>query len=499
MRIIRWWHGWSQCRPNLAALGLGALSALALPPLFVLPTLLIALPGLLALTEGQSFRRAFRLGVAFAIGHHLLGLYWITEAILFEVARFWWLLPLAVPALSVVLSPFIALPVAVAARLPSGLARVLVLAGGWTLAGIAQQFVATGVPWNPLGSVWAIPGAVGDVALQPAALFSVHGLTLLTVLLASLPSLGSSAWAAGAALLTLWLSWGADRLAEPAAPASGLIAVLVQGNVVQGQKANRAAYLENFNRHLKLTETGVAEAMGKPTLVIWPETASPFLIDRDAAARAAVAEAAQGPAMVGSIRIDADGQPRNSLMAVYGPGPVAGLYDKWHLVPFGEYVPDWLPLPVKILPGQGLAKGSGPETISFGGLPPAGLLICYEAIFPGQVVDEANRPDMLVNITNDSWFGNSTGPRQHLAAVRLRAVEEGLPLMRAANTGITAGFDAHGRELGRLNMGEQGVLLVPVPGPLPPTLFARLGLWWPTGLALLTLLAGWGLARKGRY
>jgi apolipoprotein N-acyltransferase len=124
------------------------------------------------------------------------------------------------------------------------------------------------------------------------------------------------------------------------------------------------------------------------------------------------------------------------------------------------------------------------------GVPPAGALICYEAIFPGFVVNEADRPDWMVNITNDAWFGNSSGPRQHLAAVRMRAVEEGLPLMRAANTGITAGFDARGRELGRLGMGEQGVLLIKLPGKLPPTLFSRFGLWIPLGLAVVATLAG---------
>ena len=125
-------------------------------------------------------------------------------------------------------------------------------------------------------------------------------------------------------------------------------------------------------------------------------------------------------------------------------------------MPFGEYQPGWFPLPIQVVPGGGFAGGPGPATLHVPGLPPFGPLICYEAIFPGQVVDEADRPDWLVNVTNDAWFGNSSGPRQHLAAARMRAVEEGLPLMRAANTGITAGFDAFGHELGRLGMGRPG-------------------------------------------
>src|SRR5262249_31572203 len=159
--------------------------------------------------------------------------------------------------------------------------------------------------------------------------------------------------------------------------------------------------------------------------------------------------------------------------------PPVAIYDKWHLVPFGEYQPSWMPLPIQVVPGGGFASGPGPRTLHAPGIPPAGALICYEAIFPGQVVDETDRPDWMVNVTNDAWFGNSTGPRQHLAAARVRAVEEGLPLLRAANTGITAAFDAFGREQGRIGMGQSGTLLVNLPGKLTPTPFARAGLVIP--------------------
>ncbi len=170
------------------------------------------------------------------------------------------------------------------------------------------------------------------------------------------------------------------------------------------------------------------------------------------------------PTLVGSVRFDERQRPRNSLFAVIDGGAIGGVYDKWHLVPFGEYVPDWLPLPIMVVPGGGFASGPGPRTLQVPGLPPFGALICYEAIFPGQVVERDNRPAWLVNVTNDAWFGNSTGPRQHLAAARMRAVEEGLPLLRAANTGISAAFDARGRELGRLDMQQTGTLAVALPG-----------------------------------
>ena len=478
-------------RAAVAACALGVLSALALPPLHLLPVLLLSVPGLLALIGSSArAREAGWRGFCFGFGHHVVGLYWITEAILIEAARFWWLVPLAVPALAAVLALFIALPCALAWWARAGWRRVAVLAGAWVLADIARQFVGSGFPWNPWGSVWALPGPAGDVALQPAAWVGVHGLTLATLLLAATPALGRRAMAAGACGLLLWGAAGAARLwlAVPSAP-SGLAVVLVQGNVPEGRKWDRAFVMDTFERYLALTRAGVARA-GGDAVVVWPETASPFLLAQDAAARDAIVAAAQGPALVGSVRFDAGERPRNSLVALTADGAVAATYDKWHLVPFGEYQPGWFPLPIQVVPGSGFAAGPGARTLHVPGLPPVGPLICYEAIFPAQGTDAADRPDWLVNVTNDAWFGNSAGPRQHLAAARMRAVETGLPLLRAANTGITAGFDAFGHELGRLAMGEAGVLVLALPGRLPPPPFARLGLAVPLGLAAAVLLAG---------
>jgi apolipoprotein N-acyltransferase len=246
-----------------------------------------------------------------------------------------------------------------------------------------------------------------------------------------------------------------------------------------------------FESYFSLSEQARKQAGDGPAVVIWPETAFPGLLEIDERARQAIEQATGGaPALVGSVRFDERQRPRNSLFAVIDGGAIGGVYDKWHLVPFGEYVPDWLPMPIMVVPGGGFASGPGPRTLHIPGLPPFGALICYEAIFPGQIVDRSDRPAWLVNVTNDAWFGNSTGPRQHLAAARMRAVEEGLPLLRAANTGISAAFDAHGRELGRLNMQQTGTLTVALPAPLPETLFARLGLWLPGIAATVALGAG---------
>ncbi len=479
-------------RADLAALVLGSLSAAALPPLHALPVLCVGIPGLLALLDGtRGIRQAARRGWWFGFGFHLVGLYWITEAILIEAARFWWFVPLAVPALSAVLALFIASAAALARIAPSGWPRIFALAGSWVLADIARQYVATGFPWNPLGSVWAIPGLAGTVMLQPLAWIGGPGLTMLTLLGSAAPCFGRIGRVGCGVLLAAWILFGVVRLQTPDEDTRPTKIVLVQGNVAQGQKWDRALVMSIFDRYLALTRQGVAEAGPALAAVVWPETASPFLLQQDAAARAEIARASHGvPALVGSVRFDRNDHPRNSLVAIEPDGSIGGIYDKWHLVPFGEFQPGWFPLPIQVVPGGGFAGGPGPETLRLPGLPPVGPLICYEAVYPGEMVNERERPAWLVNITNDAWFGYSAGPRQHLAAARMRAVEEGLPLMRAANTGITAGFDAHGRELGRMPMGIPGVLVLRLPSPLPPTPFGRWGLLIPLALATAVLAVG---------
>ncbi|HET6183776.1 MAG TPA: apolipoprotein N-acyltransferase [Acetobacteraceae bacterium] len=487
-----WLAGLRGGRADLTAWAAGLLAALALPPIFLLPALLLAVPVLLVLVgSAPSLAVALRRGWWFGLGVNLVGLYWITDAIMVEAARFWWFIPIAVPALAAVLALFIAFAAGMAWLARPGWPRVAALASAWVLGDLARQFIATGFPWNLWGSVWEFPGRAGDVMIQPAALVSIHGLTLATLALAALPLLGWRFRLAGVALLAAWAGFGIHRLAAASAPAPNLTAVLVQGDILEGQKWSPALAQAIFARYLDLTREGVREAGPGPKLVIWPETASPYLIERDPVARQMIAHAAgDATSLIGAVRFDPRGRPRNSLFALGPTGAIEDVYDKWHLVPFGEYQPGWFPLPVQIVPGDGFAAGPGPETMHVAGLPAIGPLICYEAIFPGQVADEADRPALLVNITNDAWFGNSTGPHQHLAAARMRAVEEGLPLLRAANTGISAAFDGYGHQLARLGLGRAGTLIVRVPGPLPATPFARFGLWIPLTFALIGLGAG---------
>ena len=482
--------GW---RADVALLGAGALAALALPPVHAVPVLLYCIPYLLrAIAASDRPRQAFRRGWWFGFGLNLIGLYWITEAILVEAAKFWWLVPLAVPALAVVMAVFVGAAAAVCRLAPSGWRRVFTLAGAWTLSDMARQFVATGFPWNPIGSVWAIPGWTGDAMIQPAAWVGVHGLTLMTLILVAVPILSQRWRAAGLACFALWAGGGLLRTeskppVDPVAPT----VVIVQGNVPQGQKWNRTLVNAIFDRYLMLTQDGLRQAGPGPAVVVWPETASPYQLQTDINAREAIGQSlGHATALVGAVRFDSEGRPRNSLFAVGGGGAISQIFDKAHLVPFGEYQPNWLPIGVQVVPGGGFAPGPGPATLTLAGLPPVGPMICYEAIFPGQVVDSTHRPAWLVNVTNDAWFGNSTGPRQHLAAARMRAVEEGLPLVRAANTGISVVFDAFGHEISRLGMEQTGVIVAPLPQALTPTIFARFGLLIPFVFAVVAFGLG---------
>ena len=493
--VSRWFGGLSGLRSDAVAFGLGAAAALALPPLYILPVLLVAIPGLIRLIDAaRTPLVALRRGWWFGVGFHVIGLYWITEAILIEAARYWWLIPLAVPSLAAVLAIFVGLA-AMAARLTDpGWRRAMALAGAWTLLDMARQFVLTGFPWNPLGSVLALPGYAGDVLIQPAAWIGVHGLTLAVMVLASLPVLGWRWRSAGLAVMAAGIAGGMIRLNEPLTEAPAVTVVLVQGNVPQGRKWDRALMVDIFHRYLRLTAEAVARADNGTVVVVWPETATPFALQTDLAARIAITGAATTGAgaptvsLIGAVRFGADNRPRNSLFAMLSGGDVSGIYDKWHLVPFGEYQPDWLPLGVQLVPGGGFGRGDGPRTLHLPGAPSVGPLICYEAIFSGEIVDGRDRPGWLVNVTNDAWFGDSSGPRQHLIASRLRAVEEGLPLMRAANTGISASFDPKGREIARLGMNVEGSISVRLPSAMASTLFARFGLPVPGFLAVTVFL-----------
>jgi len=495
----RGWRLW------VTATGLGMLAALALPPVHAVPVLLVSIPGLLALIgAAPSWKRAFWVGFAWGWGFFAAGLYWVTYAILTDVAQFWWLVPIAVPAMALPLALFVAGPAALAGTVRPGWPRVLAFAGAFVLFEMLRGFAFTGFPWNLLGTVWAF----GALPIQAAAWVGVHGLSLATVIIAATPLLGRRAMLGGVAALMGFTLFGLVRLwpAEPAPQPVGLL--IVQANVAQEVKWRQDQRVPILRRYIEMTREAALAALrelpeNQTLVVIWPETAVPFLVANDADVRQLIAGALPPRAILltGTVRAEFGPDRRvtrvfNSLVALNPAGEVLGVSDKVHLVPFGEYMPLSGLLPIRMVQGgMDFTPGDSLRAVRAGPLPPYGGLICYEVIFPAAVVP-SERPDWLVNVTNDGWFGISAGPWQHLATARLRAVEEGLPLARAAQTGISAVFDARGREVASLSLGESGVLRAPLPAPREPTVFARFGLWIAIILSAGTFACGWWRGRK---
>jgi apolipoprotein N-acyltransferase len=503
-------EGW---RRNVSAIVLGALAALALPPFDMAPVLVVSFSGLVWLEDGSADRRAaFALGWCFGFGFFLAGLYWIAAALLVDVAQFGWLVPFCVLGVPAGLAIFTGLALLASHEtcqrlVIGGTPRIVVLVIAWCLAEWLRGHVFTGFPWNLIGYAWAggFPG--GLAMLQTSAAVGIYGLSLLTVLAASLPARlgdlpGGRHWAPLVALTLVALmgAGGAARLAgDNRAVVPGLTLRLVQPSIPQTLVNDPAADAANFRRLLALTKLPAATP---PRGVVWPEAGAPPFLDRDEAARRAIAAALAPGSMLftGTARTDPPPlQPEhvwNSLEVIDSNAHILAAYDKSHLVPFGEYVPfrDVLPIS-KITPGTvDFSAGPGPRTITLPGMPPVSVLICYEAIFPGAVVDPNDRPDWLLNITNDAWYGFSSGPFQHFAIARTRAVEEGLPLVRDGNNGISGVVNSYGRVLERLDLDAVGTLDASLPEKLPPTPYARFGDWGFLAL-ILALVTYSGMRR----
>jgi apolipoprotein N-acyltransferase len=498
--------GWR--RYGLAVL-LGIAAATAMPPVDLAPMLLVAFTGLLWLDDGSTTAAAaFALGWIFGFGFFVAGLYWIAGALFVDIARFWWLVPFAVaglPALFAVYAGLATLAAHLVARCLglAPVARVFAFAVVWSAAEWVRGHALTGFPWNLVGYAWS-GGFPGSIAiLQSVAWTGVYGLSFLTVLAATLPSLLgvasptpisalrriAPAIAAGL-LLVVPAAAGGLRLARTPPRDTAIRLRIVQPSIPQSLKWDPAAAAANFARLIALSGAPAPQPIAA---VLWPEAAVPFFLGRDPAARREIARIVppHGYLITGALRSNPPPDPIekvwNGLEALDDAGDIVAHYDKVHLVPFGEYVPFRRFLPFKkITAGTiDLSAGRGRQTIALKGLPPFAPLICYEAIFPGAVVDEARRPDWMLNITNDAWYGRSSGPFQHFASARTRAVEEGLPLVRVANNGVSGVVDAFGRVPVHVALDVVGYADVTLPAPAPSTLYARAGDW--TFLALLLL------------
>jgi apolipoprotein N-acyltransferase len=470
-------------RLALAALA-GALAAAGQSPFDLWA---LAIPGLalvFALLRGAATpRRAALIGWVAGTGYFAVALFWIIEPFMINPARHGWMAPFALVGMSAGLALFWAGAGAMTRALGG---TALAFIASLAMAEVARSYVLTGFPWALIGHIW-----IDTPLVHVAALIGHHGLTLLALM-------------AGAGLILLLTParrlWGAASLATVAAAALWGTTVpkdapsdtttapdrpvirMIQPNAPQHLKWDYTMIPLFFQRQLDYTAAPTDDpARPRPDLVIWSETALSVLLENAEPELEAIALAADGTPVVLGIQRFVGQRTYNSALYLDQTGVIRAIYDKHQLVPFGEYMPFGEVMAkfgihgMAASRGRGFSPGPGARLMDLGPLGAALPLICYEAVFPQLINAAPARPDFLMQITNDAWFGAISGPYQHLAQARLRAVEQGLPMVRVANTGVSAMIDPHGRITAALPLGQAGWLDAALPAPLPPTLYARTG------------------------
>jgi apolipoprotein N-acyltransferase len=496
--LLAW--GWQR---RMLCVACGAVTALALPPFDFSPVLLITFPCLTWLLDGalepghgkvaKRARAGFAIGWLFGFGYFLAGLWWIGAAFLVEADKFAWLMPVAVLAMPMGLALFTGLGVSLAALLwTDQFRRILLLAACLTLADWLRGHVLTGFPWNSFGY-----GVSGQLVLaQSASLVGIYGLTFLVVAISAAPAVLADARPfsrrlavlalAGTALIVV-AGFGSLRLWSNGTQYTDLDIRIVQPVIDQKDKWRPELREEIFQTYLEMTQLplGGSARVGQSRLIIWPESAIPFLLTTEPGALFQISNVLgeKSELVTGAIRAEMGIEGLeyfNSVYLIDNEGTVKGIYDKVRLVPFGEFVPLR-----SLLEKMGISNIAGPlsgfqagyqrrvlstsEGFSF--LP----LICYEAIFPGRFSGVSERPDYLLNVTNDAWFGHTPGPFQHFAQAQMRAIETGLPVIRAANTGVSAVVDGKGLVIEQLQIFEKGIIDSKLPQGMGKTLYGKFG------------------------
>jgi apolipoprotein N-acyltransferase len=435
----------------------------------------------------------------FGFGYFVPGLYWIGYAFLVDAQTFAWLLPAAICGLPAYLALFTALGFALARLLwTRDASRIFALAASLTIGEWLRGHVLTGFPWNTFGYALTEPLALA----QTASLIGLWGLTFVTVAIFAAPAVliddrspARRPWLAPAlalVLLAVMAAFGVARLSRtPTKLVANVKLRIMQPNLSQDARFNYSAKADVMSRYLALSDRATGpenNGVGSANILIWPESAFPFFLSREPDAMAQIASllpkgtvlvtgAVRPPDVAPGVRIT---QAYNSIYVIDHDGSILSTYDKLHLVPFGEYLP-FQNVMEKIGFQQltkvhgGFIPGARRKTMDIAGAPRMLPLICYEAVFPGDITTAGDRPGWIVNLTNDGWFGISTGPYQHLQQSRVRSIEEGLPLVRAANTGISVVVDPVGRIIARLDLGVEGVLDASLPAAIPPTIYSKIG------------------------
>ncbi|HML28082.1 MAG TPA: apolipoprotein N-acyltransferase [Hyphomicrobium sp.] len=518
--------GW---RRALLAIAAGGLSALAFAPMFVTPILFLTLPVFVWLIDGSTnWRRAFSTGWLFGFGYFFCNLFWIGEAFLVEADKFAWLMPFAITLLPAGLALFWGIGAAIARMFWSeGLSRIFVFAIALSGVEWLRGHILTGFPWDLPGYALTYPLPL----MQSAALFGAYGLTAIAlfVFAAPLVALSDSGRAAPRTIATalLWAvaplamlwTYGEWRLQSPQLFVPDVKLRIVQPSVPQREKWMAEYQRRIFDDHVALSLTnpsGQTDSLQGITHVIWPEAAMPFFpLEAPVALDILANILPPGTTLItGALRHDpllppgtpvtTETRTLNSILVLDEKAQPIAAYDKTHLVPFGEYMPYEKTLSAigieKLTHGRG-SFATGPEPrplMHIPGLPPALGLVCYEALFPGNVVQGHEHPGVMINVTNDGWFGETTGPYQHFHQSRVRAVEEGAPLIRAANNGISGVVDPFGRILTSLGLDVRGQTDSALPKAVSPPPYARFGDWMLAAiLAVFAVLAA-ALRKNGR-
>ncbi|MEO1138251.1 MAG: apolipoprotein N-acyltransferase [Pseudomonadota bacterium] len=457
------------------AAGLGGLAAFGQAPWDMWPVTLVALAllyGLLRNTPGWF--SATMLGMSAGTGHFIVALSWIFEPFLVDAASHAWMAPFAVFSLSAFMGSYWAIAFGLARRIGGGLAFV----GAFVIAEALRGWLFTGFPWAQMGHV-----LIDTPMLYWSSWIGALGLCALVI------GVAIAVWHVGAGrrihgvvgVVGFFVLYAAGSVLSPNADAgpNASIVRIVQPNAPQHEKWLPENLQMFYDRQREFT--AAPGDNGRPDLVVWPETALPTMLEDSADLLAGISASAQGSAVVVGLRRTEGPRFYNSLIHMDGTGEVTGLYDKHHLVPFGEFMPLGALMGrfgihgLAAEDGGGYSSGPGPQMLNLGVLGSAVPLICYEGVFARNILSAPERPSVILMITNDAWFGKVSGPYQHLAQARLRSAEQGIPMIRVANTGVSAVIDGAGQVAAHIPLGEAGWLDVPLPPTLKPTFYARTG------------------------
>ncbi len=505
------------------AMVMGIFATLAMAPFYILPLLIIGYSIFARQLSAEKITvwQSFLIGWAFGFGYFITGIYWMAFAFLVRAEEFAWMVPIAIPSFAGFLGLFFAMPAALFNVIRTRLkvkywAQLLLLAGLVSIFEYGRGHILTGLPWNLTGQ--AMTGMIAGA--QSASLYGVYGLSLVTLLLAMAPAMARShnsfigIIVSISGFLVLFGIGAIQLVASPPSYRDDVRVSIIQPNIRQKDKINPALATQNFQSLLSLSALSSAGSTNKQpaTFLIWPENAVPWIAEQPIVLDLIGDQVSpQTTIITGSIRRESrnDGSAAYfNTVAILPPVPpndgqsarnIGQYYDKHHLVPFGEYLPlkgllQAIGLSQLAPVVDGFAKGAGPQTISHS-TASFSPLICYETIFPGAMHPHTERPDWLVTVTNDAWFGDGSGPRQHLDQARLRSIETGLPMARAANTGISSMIDPHGRVLERVKLYETGFIDTALPNKKSPTLYSRIG---DTLYGLMVMMLGLIIFVRGR-